>query len=395
MRLIFFVTFSLISLFSGPAYSVDTYSEAKALCENRVYRGDDDCRDLGQYNPDLLHYGYFGYFVVSTNSGPSNTFKYYWSTAPEPCVSPDYIDEFGSCVEPKSVCFITLGDMRDTCLPIGKDDPDDGVPEGCVVNSDGMEMCLTDDPACYEVDGKTVCPEPDNVCGTKNGAFSCVDPVVEGCGSFNGEQVCFTPDGDKVEPESPDHPKNGGNLDGDDTNDVIDSRPPDQGGDPSNQADSGTTTDGSSSEKQQKLGNKELSEINKGIDGLSGDIKNLEASLTAEGSKTPGDYESDISEAGDAAIAGTGVDELMETMSDNPMSGTKADSNLELIGDNLLGIIPKGSCAPVGMSYGLASFEITCDDTAVIRDLLGFLFYAYTLIFMFNIVTQPKSTGGS
>ena len=176
------------------------------------------------------------------------------------CESPNYIDVVsGECVPPTELCFTTLEDMYPECVYIGEDDPDDDVPEGCVKNSAGMEMCLTDDPVCYEVDGKTVCPEPDNVCGIKNGVFSCVDPVVEGCGSFNGEQVCFTPQGDKVQPESPDHPKNGGNLDGDDTNDVTDSRPPDQGGDPSNQPDSGTTTDGGASEKQQKLGNKELS----------------------------------------------------------------------------------------------------------------------------------------
>ena len=219
------------------------------------------------------------------------------------CESPNYIDvASGECVPPTELCFTTLEDMYPECVYIGEDDPDDDVPEGCVKNSAGMQMCLTDDPACYEVDGKTVCPEPDNVCGIKNGVFTCVDPVVEGCGSFNGEQVCFTPQGDKVEPESPDHPKNGGNLDGDDTNDVTDSRPPDQGGDPSDQPDSGTTTDGSASEKQQKLGNKELSEINKGIDGLSSDIKNLPGQLTETNDKTVGDYFNDVVEFGDAAI---------------------------------------------------------------------------------------------
>lgn len=151
-----------------------------------------------------------------------------------------YNEETMSCeTPPEEICFTTIESMASQCVYIGEDDPADEVPPGCVVDSEtGHEICLSDEPGCYIADGKTICPTPDMVCGTKNGTFSCVAPEAEGCGYFNGEKVCFAPDGEKVDNTSPDHPDNGGNLDGDETNDMIDSRPPSEGGDPDNQIDS-------------------------------------------------------------------------------------------------------------------------------------------------------------
>ncbi|MCL1478317.1 hypothetical protein MIH18_15595 [Marinobacter sp. M3C] len=321
---------------------------------------------------------------------------------PPPCESPNYVDVVsGECLAPRSVCFTSIHTEENECTYIGGEDPDDpDLPEGCTRNyNTGDLICVGDDtPAgeeanCYSVNGERFCPSPEAVCGNKNGTFSCIEPQEKGCGSFNGENVCVDPTGHVVPETSPDHPDNGGNLDGDDTNDLTDSRPPDQGGDPSNQPDSGTTTDGGASEKQQKLGNKELSEINKGIGGLSSDIKNLPGQLTETNDKTVGDYFNDVVEFGDAAIFGTGVDALIDGIDGNPMEGTGAASGVDGLGEGVLGFLPSGSCSTFSFSVGLASFQITCESSKRIRDILGFLLYAYTMMFMLNIVTDPVPAG--
>lgn len=323
------------------------------------------------------------------------------SDTPQPasCDSPNYIDvASGECVPPTEVCFTTLESMADECVFIGEDDPDDELPEGCVNNSEGMQMCLTDDPACYEVDGKTVCPEPDNVCGIKNGTFACVDPVAEGCGSFNGEKVCLTKEGDKVDSDSPDHPDNGGNLDGDDSNDVNDPRDPVDGGDPDNQTDSGTNTEGKASEKGQKIANKSLSEINKGVGGISDALKKLpgklSGELTEENTKTPADFGAELDAAGNASLDGSGMDDVvadLESQADGDGLSMGAGMLTAISGD-ALGLIPTGACADLGYSpHPGVNFSIGCEKTKKIRDFLSWVFYILTVWTLFEIVTSPAT----
>ena len=296
------------------------------------------------------------------------------------CESPNYIDVVsGECVQPEEICITTLETMADECMYIGPDDPADEVPEGCVLNQDtGKLFCVSDQAGCYEVDGKTVCPTPDMICGVKNGAFSCVNPEQEGCGYFNGERLCFDPDGNKVEPDSPDHPDNGGNLDGNDENDIFDSRDPVDGGDPDNQTDSpiAPTQDGDrateATARNQLL---ELKKINKSLDKMG------------EGAPLKGDEASSkIDSAVPGLITETGIDGLNEGLGTNPF-GAGDLGTLPGVAD---GLIPQGACIAYSADVlGFGTFKITCEDTALLRTILEWLFYVITAIYLFQLATTP------
>lgn len=62
--------------------------------------------------------------------------------------------------------------------------------------------------------------EQQQVCGTKNGIYQCVSDVTN-CASFQGEIICLDPDREPIDSNSPDHPINGGNADGNPFNDVF------------------------------------------------------------------------------------------------------------------------------------------------------------------------------
>lgn len=113
-----------------------------------------------------------------------------------------------------------------------------------------------EEPGCNKVGDMTICergPEPkdrqcyangnsafgdlvscsgeapdDRRCGFIAGAYTCVETNKRSCGSINGQLVCFArdPNGNTsprpIPPNSPDHPRNGGNSDGNDKNDVYD-----------------------------------------------------------------------------------------------------------------------------------------------------------------------------
>ncbi|MCU1717692.1 hypothetical protein [Pseudomonas sp. 5P_3.1_Bac2] len=84
--------------------------------------------------------------------------------------------------------------------------------------------CYQDkDSGCGTFNGKEGCFETESGCGTFNGVWGCypIDKEQRNCGYAAGEQVCFDPKNPTVQipTSSPDHPKNGGNADGNDKND--------------------------------------------------------------------------------------------------------------------------------------------------------------------------------
>ncbi|MWV13748.1 hypothetical protein F3I62_16735 [Pseudomonas sp. R-28-1W-6] len=76
-------------------------------------------------------------------------------------------------------------------------------------------------PNCGSMDGQAYCYSADDTCGTVNGEFMCVpDTSSRKCTYSNGVYVCINPQtGEQISDTSADHPNNGGNADGDDTND--------------------------------------------------------------------------------------------------------------------------------------------------------------------------------
>ena len=127
-------------------------------------------------------------------------------------------------------------------------------PDGCITFSSGEVACFDDnespngDGLCVQDGNRTVCPPDDwadnledplnrpDGCGWYNGRFVCV-PQNQGCVGVNGDVYCMD-DAGTIDPDSPDHYLNGGNADGDPTNDLLDSRTVEEGGDPDRQFDS-------------------------------------------------------------------------------------------------------------------------------------------------------------
>lgn len=381
---------SVFAAYYWSAYQSNSYKSGTAAGSIELYRQSLEGGSCNveattvniTYSGDNKATGYFETYYNcngNTGTGQFNT----WRTAYTP---PDcnegqvYNEETMSCeTPPEEICFTTIESMASQCVYIGEDDPADEVPPGCVVDSEtGHEICLSDEPGCYIADGKTICPTPDMVCGTKNGTFSCVAPEAEGCGYFNGEKVCFAPDGEKVDNTSPDHPDNGGNLDGDETNDMIDSRPPSEGGDPDNQIDSPiapTEPGDEATEKTARDQLKELKKINDALDemGKGEPLKGDEAS-------------SKIDDAIPGLLDNTGIDGLTDGLGSNPF-GSGDLGTLPGIAD---GLMPQGTCIAYSQDIiGFGTFQITCDDTALLRTILSWLFYVITAIYLFQLATTP------
>jgi len=308
------------------------------------------------------------------------------------CDSPNYIDsDSGECVPPAEICYTDLESMADECVLLREDDP---LGENCVTDASGLELCLGDNPLCYQANGKTFCPDADSVCGEKNGSFQCVSPQEEGCEMFNGEKVCFDPSGDKVEGDSPDHPDNGGNLDGDTTNDTTDSRDPVDGGDPENQPNQpiDTPQTGLASEITAR---KSLLEQKK----ISASLKDIQDN----GLKT--DLSAEISESEKNAIIQNGASGSW----DDPATGTwagvddhiggigEADGNAlgdglaDGIGSTAMGLVNQGSCSDLGYQVEGFAFSLGCDKTQKIRDFLSWALYLLTVWALFEIVVTPAT----
>lgn len=108
-----------------------------------------------------------------------------------------------------------------TCAPLPSDPGQ--APENCVTNG-GSTYCFEDqESGCGTFNGKQGCFEEESGCGTFNGTWGCypTDKDTRNCGYANGEQVCFDPNNptQQIPRDSPDHPANGGNADGNPNND--------------------------------------------------------------------------------------------------------------------------------------------------------------------------------
>ncbi|MEX1228352.1 MAG: hypothetical protein WD623_02235 [Marinobacter sp.] len=383
--LLLFPAFSHAVTVSDPQTA---WSECDAYAATTTYTG--SCYLSGPYS---------GYYTV--NYGEPGYYRKQWSyleeahcsypevynsttqtcqSAPPECLSPNYIDDVsGECVPPEEICFTTIETMADQCVYIGEDDPSDEVPPGCVLDlQTGSQICVSEEPGCYIADGNTICPTPEMVCGEKNGTFSCVSPEEEGCGYFNGERVCFTPDGENIEEDSPDHPDNGGNLDGDDSNDMFDSRDPAEGGDPSDQVDpvllptqdADRATEATARDQLQELKN-----LNKKFDKL-GEGGLLDQTLA--GSK--------IDSAVPGLIDSTGIDGLTSGINANPFGS----DNLGGVPGLAESLMPQGSCVAYAADIlGFGTFTVSCEDTDLLRSILAWILYAITAIYCFQLLTTP------
>ncbi|WP_422468073.1 virulence factor TspB C-terminal domain-related protein [Endozoicomonas sp. ALC013] len=111
-----------------------------------------------------------------------------------------------------------------------------GVSEYTEINEDELpcrsdgntQVCISADKTCKLVNGVPVCidnqtREDQFNCGTFNGEVVCFEKdAYSNCQYVNGEYLCVYPEGNKVDPDSVDHPANGGNANGKTNDDILD-----------------------------------------------------------------------------------------------------------------------------------------------------------------------------
>lgn len=269
------------------------------------------------------------------------------------------------------------------CLPENPNPYSNDLEDGCM-SFGGKTICmLDDDNQCYEVDGVSKCFEKDSVCGVKNGAYQCVDNTLDNCGQFNGETVCFEPNPDGtvspeiIDPNSADHPDNGGNADGDDTNDVADSRPVAEGGDSNNQP-----TDNKLTKKDLKkslldaqyLVNEQLKRgMWEGIPSGTG----IQDSVR-DSSDTVGDE-----------YLQSGQDIIDGVVANNQFFSEQ--NAIEQLGSGVVGGITVGAaCTSIPINIPtVGTYYVDCFYLDKTREFLSYLFYFLTAWTLFTILTRP------
>ena len=116
------------------------------------------------------------------------------------------------------------------------DQPISGTTEYSETNDDGFDcrttdqyqVCIDAETSCKIIDGIQSCidnetREQDYNCGTFNGEVVCIQKSEQTrCSLVNGERLCVYPEGEAIDIGSVDHPDNGGNGDGDSSNDILD-----------------------------------------------------------------------------------------------------------------------------------------------------------------------------
>lgn len=314
----------------------------------------------------------------------------------------------------------TAGQGSEPCTDQSCTPPrDPNVPpadEQCVTNGD-LTICHTpQEEGCGTVNGKEGCFQEEPGCGYYNGTYGCypTDNPKKNCTYFNGKLTCTNPkDPTKVIPESsPDHPKNGGNADGNENNDP---KAPGQTGTSPQGSDEGATN-----EAIGKLGDELGDKIGEGND-LLGSIKGiLEGISNKLGELTDGllgdDYDGSGDGNGDSLegigsglgndLAGMIGDQLGQAQDEQLASD---ELSLDKIADNVDGdkwfgensqvaallsftenLLPAATgCNDVSISFSLGQYStrlvLPVCDLSRIKPLLEWIIYVVTAIGLWNI----------
>lgn len=189
------------------------------------------------------------------------------------------------------------------CVPVPTQTPPPA-GEGCVTNGSNTTCITNEDKGCVSVNGKEVCYEPGKQCGTFSGTFTCIasEKPNRNCVYANGKQVCLDPKDPtkQIAETSSDHPINGGNADGDDTNDP---RAPGAVGTSPQGSNAGATNQGLE-DLGEKLGPK-IDKTNSLLDGIGQKINDIiEGLFGDEFSDSDLGAEGEAKQAGEEAAAG-------------------------------------------------------------------------------------------
>lgn len=321
----------------------------------------------------------------------------------------------------------------DTCtdsscaeIPAPSPEPSEPAEPICV----GPTCTKDPDSDCVTENGKEKCYSPDKNCGTVNGELVCTDKEKPNrqCGYANGQDVCFDPsDPTKIiPPDSPDHPKNGGNADGNQNND-----PMEPGTTPVTkpQSSDSAATNKSINDLGDKLGSK-IDKSNSLLGGISGKLDQIISGIGSigggggggNGSGQDPDGAGDSGEDGDGsgsdgtdigalgASVGDAIAEKIESETDDALAEYDAELSDEMDkipdavqdwfgeqGDkvdrnNILDqIIPKSSSCrdyTIGFSAGGYSFSVDipfCELTRA-KTILEWVLWAWTAIALWKVL---------
>lgn len=225
---------------------------------------------------------------------------------------------------------------EESCTPPS----DPNVPpaeEQCITNGN-LTLCHSpQNPGCGSITGTDGvkhegCFQEKPGCGIYNGTYRCVDAdkPQKNCSYFNGKLTCTDPkDPTKVIPDtSPDHPKNGGNADGNENNDP---KAPGETGTNPQGSDEGATNE-AIGELGDALGEK-IDKTNSLLDGIRGVLDGMVEGFEAFADELFGD-EYDGSGDGDGETEGLGSEagnELAQSLTD-AMSNAQEE---QLVDDEL------------------------------------------------------------
>lgn len=312
------------------------------------------------------------------------------------------------------------GEGPDSCTEESCTPPrDPNVPpaeEQCVTNGDLTICHKPQDEGCGTVNGKEGCFQEEPGCGYFNGTYQCVDAdkPKNNCGYFNGKLTCMDPkDPTKVIPEtSPDHPKNGGNADGNENNDP---KAPGETSDSPQGSDEGATNEAIGKlgeELGDKIGegNDLLGDIKGILEGIAEGIEGLTEGLLGGEYDGSGDGDGDGTEGAGAdlgnELAGMIGDQMGEAQEEQLASDElsldqivdEVDSD-KWFGDNsqVAGLLDLAkdllpaatNCNDVAVTFNLDSYStrviLPVCDLAPIKSLLEWIIYVVTAIGLWKI----------
>jgi hypothetical protein len=295
------------------------------------------------------------------------------------------------------------------------DDVDPPQPDPCSTYENVIKCFPTEDPPnCYMNDsgvpGASIpCPgdysDPESErCGFIAGAYTCVDSGERSCGTVNGTFVCFakTPSGQfsstPISTSDPDHPINGGNANGNSTDDVF-TDPAEVASNALPAADvkremqrqgiirtySQTVGSGSNYPSPGGGGEGEFddSDIIAAIEGLGDRIQGLFDSVFGD----PADAVVPDFDAELAAAHGSSI-EAIEGAGTDP--GMSFDVDASGMSGLLGGLIPApGSCGMLVLElHPSLAFDVDLCQLNTVRTVLGWLFYVATVYALFSLIVQ-------
>lgn len=312
------------------------------------------------------------------------------------------------------------GEGPDSCTEESCTPPrDPNVPpaeEQCVTNGDLTICHKPQDEGCGTVNGKEGCFQEKPGCGYFNGTYQCVDAdkPKNNCGYFNGKLTCMDPkDPTKtIDPNSPDHPNNGGNADGNENNDPK--APGDTNGSPQG-SDEGATNEAIGKlgdELGDKIGegNDLLGDIKGILEGIAEGIEGLTEGLLGDEYDGSGDGDGDGTEGAGSDLGNELAGMLGDQMGDAREEQLVADElSLDKIVDDVDGdkwfgdnsqvaglldlakdLLPAHTgCADVAISFNLDRYSTrlilpVCDLTRL-KPLLEWIIYVVTAIGLWKI----------